>query len=69
MYITSNLKKIMDERNLGIRECARLCNVNPETIRRLYNDTTRQYQKESLANICEGLKINIEDILILHKGD
>lgn len=36
-----------------------------ETLRRLYNDDTKQYQRDTIGRICEVLEINIHDILIL----
>lgn len=67
MYIRSNLKELVDKRGWTIRECARQCDLQPETVRRMYNDSTMQYQRESLAKLCEGLEVGICDILKLEK--
>ncbi|WP_150285106.1 helix-turn-helix transcriptional regulator [Rummeliibacillus sp. TYF-LIM-RU47] len=67
MYIRSNLKELVDKRGWTIRECARKCDLQPETVRRMYNDSTMQYQRDSLAKLCEGLNVGICDILKLEE--
>ncbi|MCK1983191.1 MULTISPECIES: helix-turn-helix domain-containing protein [Peribacillus] len=63
--VKSNLKKILDERNISIRQLASMTDLKFETLRRLYNDDTKQYQRDTIGRICEVLDININDILIL----
>ncbi|XHU81136.1 helix-turn-helix transcriptional regulator [Peribacillus simplex] len=65
MRVKSNLKKILDERNISIRQLASMTDLKFETLRRLYNDDTKQYQRDTIGRICEVLDININDILIL----
>lgn len=63
--VKSDLKKILDERNISIRQLASMTDLKFETLRRLYNDDTKQYQRDTIGRICEVLEINIHDILIL----
>ncbi|MGE7608936.1 helix-turn-helix domain-containing protein [Peribacillus frigoritolerans] len=63
--VKSNLKKILDERNLSIRQLASMTDLKFETLRRLYNDDTKQYQRDTIGRICEVLEIQINDILVL----
>ncbi|MFS0763936.1 helix-turn-helix domain-containing protein [Peribacillus phoenicis] len=63
--VKSNLKKILDERNISIRQLASMTDLKFETLRRLYNDDTKQYQRDTIGRICEILEIKIGDILIL----
>ena len=65
MRVKSTLKQVLDERNLSISKCAEMCNLPKETVRRLYSDTTMQYQRDTLGKLCEVLKVNISDILAL----
>ncbi|MEO2074844.1 MAG: helix-turn-helix transcriptional regulator [Bacillus sp. (in: firmicutes)] len=65
MRAKSNLKAILDERNLSIRQFAEDTGLQFETLRRLYNDETKQYQRDTLGRICEVLNVEIKDILIL----
>jgi putative transcriptional regulator len=65
MRVRSNLKAILDEREIKIRELERLTGINFETLRRLYNDDTKQYQRDTIGRICEVLNVGIADLLIL----
>lgn len=65
MYVKSNLKVILDERKISIRKLETLTGLGFETLRRLYNDDTKQYQRDTLGKICEVLEIGIADLLIL----
>ncbi|HHW36130.1 MAG TPA: helix-turn-helix transcriptional regulator [Bacillales bacterium] len=63
----SQLKKILDERGMSIRELERLSagKLKFETLRKLYNDDAKQYQRDTVGIICEVLNIEIKDLLIL----
>lgn len=70
MRVKSTLKQVLDERNLSISKCAEMCELPKETVRRLYNDTTKQYQRDTLGTLCKVLGVNISDILALeNKND
>lgn len=59
----SKLKDILDERGLSIRKCAEMADLKVETVRRMYNDTTMQYQRDTLGALCKALECEISDIL------
>lgn len=65
MRVKSTLKQVLDERNLSISKCAEMCSLPKETVRRMYNDTTMQYQRDTLGTLCKVLNVNISDILAL----
>ena len=65
MYVKSNLKVILDEREISIRKLQKMTGLGFETLRRLYNDDTKQFQRDTLGKICEVLEIGIADLLIL----
>jgi DNA-binding Xre family transcriptional regulator len=65
MRAKSNLKVVLDKRNISIRKFAEDTGLQFETLRRLYNDDTKQYQRETIGRICEVLGVEINDILIL----
>lgn len=67
MRVKSNLKAILDERGMSIRELEAKTGLKFETLRRLYNDDTKQYQRDTIGRICEVLDVGISDILILVK--
>ena len=65
MRAKSNLKAILDERKISIRKLEEMSGLKFETLRRLYNDETKQYQRDTLGRICEVLGVEINDVLIL----
>lgn len=69
MRAKSNLKTILDERNISIRQFAEDTGLPFETLRRLYNDETKQYQRDTIGRVCEVLEVEISDILILEKQE
>lgn len=67
MRVCSNLKALLDERGESIRGFAQRCDLPFETVRRMYNDTTMQYQRDSVGRMCEVLNVEISDLLILNE--
>ncbi len=65
----SELKKILDERSISIRQLAADTDIPFETIRRLYNDTTVRYERNTLGKVCEVLKIELNELLVLVESD
>jgi DNA-binding Xre family transcriptional regulator len=65
MRAKSNLKEVLDSRDKSIRQLANETGLQFETLRRLYNDETKQYQRDTIGRICEVLDIKIEELLIL----
>jgi len=71
--VKSNLKNILDTREISIRQLESLTQrpeddqprVKFETIRRLYNDTTMQYQRDTIGIICEVLDVELSELLVL----
>jgi putative transcriptional regulator len=67
--VHSNLKKILDERQLSIRQVAKDINHRHESVRQLYNDELERYPRELLTKLCEYLKVTPGDILTYDKAD
>lgn len=65
MHVKSNLKAILDSKDMSIRQLSSATGISFETLRRLYNDDTKQYQRDTIAKVCEVLKIEIKDLLLL----
>ncbi|WHX28169.1 helix-turn-helix transcriptional regulator [Virgibacillus halodenitrificans] len=66
MYIVkSNLKTILDARGMSIRQFAEKSGLKFETVRRLYNDKTVQYHRETLAAVCVTLGVGIDELLTI----
>ncbi|WP_370468034.1 helix-turn-helix domain-containing protein [Parageobacillus thermoglucosidasius] len=50
---------------MSIRELEKATGLKFESLRRLYNNETTRYPSEVIGRICEVLKIDISDLLIL----
>lgn len=61
----SNLKMILDEKGMSIRKCAEISGLKFETVRKMYNDDAKQYQRDSLGALCKALECEISDLLEL----
>ncbi|WP_336635385.1 helix-turn-helix transcriptional regulator [Lysinibacillus fusiformis] len=69
MRVKSTLKIILDERDISIGKCAEMAGLKKETVRRMYNDTTMQYQRDTLGALCKALNVEISDILSLEDNE
>ncbi|MEX3711223.1 helix-turn-helix transcriptional regulator [Cytobacillus horneckiae] len=69
MRVKSNLKTILDDRKISIRQFTDMTGLKFETLRRLYNDDTKQYQRDTIGRVCEILKIEINELLVLIDDD
>ncbi|WP_447402348.1 helix-turn-helix domain-containing protein [Lysinibacillus sp. fkY74-1] len=67
MIVKSNLKYILDSRGLSIRELERMSGITFETLRKLANNTTVQYHRDTIAKVCEVLEIELHELLYLDK--
>lgn len=69
--VVCNLKTILDARTdiTSIRQLSELSGLPFETVRRLYNNETKRYQRETLAAICETLNVDISELLSLKRID
>ncbi|MGG2057734.1 helix-turn-helix transcriptional regulator [Lysinibacillus pakistanensis] len=59
----SKLKSILDDKGISIRKCAEMSGVNFETVRKMYNDESKQYQRDTLGALCKALGCEINDLL------
>jgi DNA-binding Xre family transcriptional regulator len=65
MPVRSNLKEILDERGLSIRQVARDINYRFESIRQMYNNETDRFNRELLTKLCDYLQVDIGDLIKL----
>jgi len=66
---SSNLKALLDKRGISIRKFSEMTGLPFETLRRLYNDDTKQYQRDTVGRICEVLDVGINELLTLVDRD
>jgi DNA-binding Xre family transcriptional regulator len=69
MVIKSNLKQILDERELSIRQVARDIEYRFDSVRQLYNNDNKAYPKELLTKLCTYLDVTPGELLILDKEE
>lgn len=65
LEIHSNLKELLDERNISIRQVSRDIDYRFATIRQMYNDEMKHYPKDLISKLCEYLEVGIDDLLKL----
>lgn len=63
--VKSNLKEILDERQISIRQVSRDIDYRLESVRSLYNDETERFPRELLCKLCAYLDVTPGEILIL----
>jgi len=69
MRAKSNLKRILNDRDMSIRKLANDSGLPFETLRRMYNDDTKQYQRDTIGRICEVLDVDISELLMLDDSE
>lgn len=67
--INSNLKQLLDERELSIRQVAKDIEYRFDSVRQLYNNENKNYPRELLAKLCEYLDVTPGEILYFKKDD
>lgn len=60
--LTSNLKSILKQRGLSLRELERQTGESYESLRRIYNNTNSQVTLPLVANVCLTLNISLSDL-------
>lgn len=67
--IHSNLKQILDKRELSIRQVARDIDYRFDSVRQMYNNENKTYPRELLSKLCTYLNVTPGELLILEKED
>ncbi|MEC2307648.1 helix-turn-helix domain-containing protein [Bacillus atrophaeus] len=65
--IKSNLKPILDERKISIRQLSNDIDHAFATVRKLYRDEMERYPRELLDKVCTYLNIDLQELLIFQK--
>jgi putative transcriptional regulator len=63
IVIKSNLKALLDERELSLRQVSRDIDHRLESIRQLYNDELERFPRELLNKLCNYLEVSPGDII------
>ncbi|MEG0826533.1 MAG: helix-turn-helix transcriptional regulator [Bacilli bacterium] len=65
----SNLKKIMNDRNITRTKLSRVTQIKYDIINKYYNDRCKQIDLGTMAKLCCVLKCNIQDIVVYKSGE
>ena len=61
--IESNLKKVMDEKNVSMYQICRLTGLKFEVVKKYYDNTITRYDSDVVAKLCFVLDCNSSDII------
>ncbi|MCC9021506.1 helix-turn-helix domain-containing protein [Bacillus nakamurai] len=65
--IKSNLKQILDERKISIRQLSNDIDHGFATVRKLYHDEMERYPRDLIDKACTYLNIELHELLIYQK--
>ena len=63
VIIMSNLKAILEQRNISLKELSRRIDYNFEAVRRIANNKATSFSRVALAKICTELEITPNELL------
>ena len=61
--LESNLKRVMDEKNVSIYQICRLTGLKFEVVKKYYDNTITRYDSEVVAKLCFVLECDSSDII------
>lgn len=61
--IHSNLKNLIDQKGISIRQAARDIDYRFDSVRQMYNDEMKMYPRELLEKLCAYFDVGIADLL------
>jgi DNA-binding Xre family transcriptional regulator len=71
--VRSNLKQVADHHtqttgcSISVRQLAKNIDYRFESVRRMYNDETKQFPRDLLTKLCDYFGCSISDLLIYEK--
>lgn len=65
--LKSNLKQILDSRNIKIRQVARDIDYRFESVRSLYNDETERFPRDLIFKLCVYLDVSLDELFSLER--
>lgn len=61
--LESNLKKVMNEKNISIYQICRLTGLKFEVVKKYYDNTITRYDSDVVAKFCFVLECDSSDII------
>lgn len=59
-----NLKKLLSETNITIKELSKKSNVPLRTVQKYYDNNVKIIRNETVLKLCKALNCEVEDLLI-----
>ena len=69
MPVKITVKQILDARGMNISQFAIAAKISYPTALAWYHGTARRVELETLASVCDGLGVRLEDVLEYTKED
>jgi DNA-binding Xre family transcriptional regulator len=69
MVVRSNLKNLLDDRGVSIRQVSRDIEYRFDSVRQMYNDENKTYPRELITKLCKYLDVTPGELIILDKED
>ena len=69
MAVQIKVKRVLDERGMNISQFAIAAKISYPTALAWYHGNTRRVELETLAAVCDGLGVGLEDVLEYTKGE
>ena len=65
----SDLKRLLDNRDLTIIEVADTLGLRRESVRQLYHDNVKRFPSDMLGKLCAFLNVGIDELLLVQRVD
>lgn len=69
MKVKSNLKKLLDSREISVRKCSQDINYRFESVRKMYNDDMEHFPKQLISKLCAYLEVTPGELIVTEKID
>jgi DNA-binding Xre family transcriptional regulator len=66
--VRSNLKQLIDDKGISIRQVSRDIDYRFDSVRQMYNDEMKQFPRDLLTKLCYYFNCHIKDLLTLDDG-
>jgi DNA-binding Xre family transcriptional regulator len=69
MKIKSNLKALLDSREISVRKCSIDIEYRFESVRKMYNDDIEHFPKQLISKLCTYLEVEPGELIVSEKSN
>jgi DNA-binding Xre family transcriptional regulator len=69
MKIKSNLKALLDSREISVRKCSIDFEYRFESVRKMYNDDIEHFPKQLISKLCTYLEVEPGELIVSEKSN